>query len=188
MAGQVVPSMPVMVGNQGAPALPSAMKRLSAAGPFAPEGKNVMLYGPLVGGWDVEWLAFDGTGTPVERRRGEWHFAWVLGGRGVQDVIWMVGEPPENDGTTLRCWDSRLGAWRVVFMSPGDGEFVTLVGRPEADRIVQEVLDPSADVFTRRWTFSDITDNSFLWQAEGSSDDGVTWTVTHEMRATRRTL
>ena len=179
-----------MVRRQDAGPLPSAIERLTAPGPFGPDKHNLMLYGRLVGAWDIEWVVFDRRGTPTERRRGEWHFAWVLGGRAVQDVIWTAGEPPENDGTTMRCWDRELGAWRVVFMSPGDGEFVTLVGRPEGDRIVQEVTDRSSgarpDSAAERWTFSEITETAFLWHAERSSDGGQRWAVTHEMRASRR--
>src|SRR5687768_14335584 len=98
--------------------LPSAIERLAAAGPFPPQERDLALYGRLVGAWHVEWVRFDGAGAAVDRRRGEWHFAWVLGGRAVQDVIWTAGDPPDRDGTTLRCWDADLGAWRAVFMSP----------------------------------------------------------------------
>ncbi len=175
-----------MIDREDRRSLPSAIERLSAPGPYAPDAQQLMLYGRLIGTWDVDWVAFDGSGDALERRRAEWHFAWVLGGRGVQDVIWEVGAPPEEDGTTLRCWDSRLGAWRVAFMSPGDGEFVTLVGRPEGDRIVQEVIDRLPGAPAERWTFSGITDAEFLWQAEKSSDGGHSWAVTHEMRASRR--
>jgi hypothetical protein len=145
-----------------------------------------MRFGRLVGAWDIDWVRLDDRGKPVERRRGEWHFAWVLGGRGVQDVIWTAGAPPEEDGTTLRCWDAQLGAWRAVFMSPGDGQFVTLLGRPEGDRIVQEVIDRPSEARAERWTFSEVTDSAFVWQAETSTDGGHTWAVTHEMRASRR--
>jgi hypothetical protein len=175
-----------MIDSQDRRALPSAIERLSAPGPFAPEADQLMLYGRLIGAWDVNWVAFDSRGKAVERRPGEWHFAWVLGGRGVQDVIWALGAPPEQDGTTLRCWDPQLGAWRAVFMSPGDGEFVTLIGRPEGDRIVQDITDRSPGAPVERWTFSEITHTEFLWQAERSSDGGRTWAVTHEIRASRR--
>jgi hypothetical protein len=175
-----------MIDGQARRALPSAIERLSAPGPFGPDTHQLMLYGRLIGAWDIDWVAFDGSGTAVERRRGEWHFAWVLGGRGVQDVIWAAGAPREQDGSTLRCWDAQLGAWRVVFMSPGDGQFVTLVGRPEDDRIVQEIIDRPPPAPPERWTFSGITDAEFLWQAETSNDGGRTWKVTDEIRASRR--
>ena len=170
-------------------ALPSAIERLSATGPFAPEDPDLMLVGRLVGAWDVEWAAFDSTGGALERRRGEWHFAWVLGGRGVQDVISIAGAPRDSDGTTLRCWDAGLGAWRAVFMSPGDGEYAILIGRPDGDRIVQDRLpwgSAASLAPAQRWTFSKITTESFLWQAQTMSESGGTWTVTHEIRATRQ--
>jgi hypothetical protein len=170
------------------PQRPSAIERLSAPGPFAPGAEELMLYGRLVGAWEIEWVAFDERGNAVERRPGEWHFAWVLGGRGVQDVIWREGAPPDQDGTTLRCWDAGLGAWRVVFMSPGDGEFVTMVGRPDGDRIVQDVTDRPPGAPLERWTFSNITDTAFLWQAETLPDGGRNWVVTHEIRAARRVV
>jgi hypothetical protein len=174
-----------MTGGRHEHALPSAIERLSASGPFEPDRDELMLYGRLVGAWEVDWARFDQSGKALERRRGEWHFAWVLGGRAVQDVIWAAGAPPELDGTTLRCWDAELGAWRAVFFSPGDKQFVSLIGRAEGDRIVQELADRPADA-PERWSFSGITDAGFLWQAERSSDGGRTWTVTHEMRASRQ--
>src|ERR671914_704182 len=72
-----------MIDSQDRRTLPSAIERLSAPGPFAADKDELMLYGRLIGAWDVDWVAFDESGDTVERRRCEWHFAWVLGGRGV---------------------------------------------------------------------------------------------------------
>jgi hypothetical protein len=97
-----------MIDSRDRRTVPSAIERLSAPGPFAPDKDELMLYGRLIGAWDVEWVAFDENGDAVERRRGEWHFAWVLGGRGVQDVIWTAGAPvdhptpPPSGGRSLR--------------------------------------------------------------------------------------
>ncbi len=178
-----------MTDPETAAVLPSALERLAARGPFEPQERDLMVYGRLVGGWDVAWARLDVNGEAVERRRGEWHFAWVLGGRAVQDVIWTVGEPPENDGTTLRCWDPQLGAWRVVFMSPADRQFVTLVGRADGDGIVQDVVAwdrPERAGASERWRFCEMTLDGFVWRAEISRDGGRTWTITHEVRATRQ--
>ena len=76
-----------MIDSQDIRTLPLAIERLSAPGPFAPAKNELMLYGRLIGAWDIDWVAFDESGDAVERRSGEWHFAWVLGGRGAQDVI-----------------------------------------------------------------------------------------------------
>ncbi|HEX2084155.1 MAG TPA: hypothetical protein VHF89_00605 [Solirubrobacteraceae bacterium] len=135
------------------------------------------IYAPFIGSWDVESSVAG---------RGEWHFERVLGGLGVQDVIFPAGAPPEQHGITLRAYDERLGLWRAFFVSPGDGEFVQLVARRDGDRIVQEGHDLGRPERRLRWSFSEIEPEAFLWRGEASEDDGETWRLTHEMRARRR--
>lgn len=152
------------------------LDRLAAAGPYPPDEQELMLYGRLVGTWDVEWTRFADDGQPAERREAEWRFGWILGGRGIQDVIWQKGDPPHRDGTTIRCWDADAKLWRLSFMSPHDGEFVTMTGRADGDRIVQH-LDGRPD---DRWIFDEITDATFRWRATTGDR------VTHQMLARRR--
>lgn len=156
----------------------TALERLAANGPYTPHQDDLMLYGRLVGTWDVEWTRFAQDGTPAEQRQAEWHFGWILGGRGVQDVIWQKGDPPHLDGTTIRCYDAEHRLWRLAFMSPHDGEFVTMTGRagPDHGSIVQDLDGRPND----RWTFDGITAATFRWQAH--HDDRVT----HQMLARRR--
>lgn len=101
---------------------------LAASGPFAGYVERVMLYGQFVGSWDVEATWYGG--EEVRRSTGEWHFAWVLGGRGLQDVLYGAGAPPDRFGTTLRCYDPEKETWHIAWMQPASGEFVSLQGRP----------------------------------------------------------
>jgi hypothetical protein len=117
--------------------------------------------------------------------RGEWHFAWILGGRGVQDVLYAAGSTPDRFGTTLRCYDEQADVWRVSWMQPATGEFFELTGRAEGDRIVQIGHSPGSSAI-ECWTFSEITPESFLWQGEISADGGESWRLVQEMRARRR--
>ncbi len=157
---------------------------IAAAGPFPEFADQLMLYGQFVGSWDIDATWYE-PGGEAHKGRGEWHFGWILGGRGVQDVLFSVGAPVDHYGTTLRCYDSALGVWHVTWMQPYGGEFVHLVGRQVGDRIVQEGngSDPRR---RERWSFTEIEPDSFLWVGEVSFDGGATWTLEQEMRARRR--
>ena len=70
-------------------------------------------------------------------------------------------------------------------MSPAGGEYAHLIGRETDERIVQTGHGPDPARLDR-WTFSEITDDSFLWQGEVSDDDGKTWRLVQEIHATRQ--
>jgi hypothetical protein len=122
---------------------------LVASGPLAEYAEKLMLYGQLVGSWDIEATWYDQAGGR-RKGKGEWHFAWILGGRGILDVLFAAGSPPHKFGTTLRCYDPARDAWHVIWMQPYVGEFVHLLGRKVGDRIVQEGVG-SDDRRRERW-------------------------------------
>jgi hypothetical protein len=117
-----------------------------------------MLYGQFVGSWDIEstWYQPDGSSTTG---KGEWHFDWILGGTGVQDVLFASGAPAHQYGTTLRCYDKAIDAWHLVWMQPASGEFAVQV----ADWSRPQWAKPSI-CNRRRWSFTEITPNSFRWR------------------------
>lgn len=165
--------------------LPNVFDLLSASGPYVERAEKLMLYGQFVGAWDVAATWYK-KGEKNKKGTGEWYFAWILGGRGIQDVLFASRAKPHQYGTTLRCYDGLLDAWHITWMQPETGEFVNLLGRRIGDRIVQEGL--GTDYLRReRWSFTDITPNSFVWLGEISMDRGATWILEQEMRATRRT-
>jgi hypothetical protein len=163
---------------------PGTALRLLAANSRA-EGDWPDLYAPLIGSWAIEssFTASDGTS---QQTRGEWHFERILGGMGVQDVLFAVGTKPRQYGTSLRTVDPRTGLWHVVWMQPGSGEFVSLVGRQEGDRIIHQgppLDDPGAPL--QRWSFYDIDGASFTWTGESSTDGGASWALEQTMHGTR---
>jgi hypothetical protein len=167
---------------------------LGADGPAPDRIGRMDLYGRFVGSWalDVRQFAEDGS---ERRREGEWHFGWALEGRAIQDV-WIVpsrgaqraGNAAANVnsyGTTLRIFDPRIDAWRVQWFDPVTQNFSQMVGRAEGDDIVQH--GTAEDGRLIRWRFLEITDDSFLWRGEISSDRGTNWRLVTEFRAARST-
>jgi hypothetical protein len=165
---------------------------LGADGPAADRAGKMDLYGWLVGSWDLDVTQFPENGVG-RQRKGEWHFGWALEGRAIQDV-WIVpprGELRRGDaaanvnsyGTTLRVYDPRIDAWQIQWTDPVTQSFLHMIGRKEGDDIVQ--LGTRPDGVLIRWSFSEITPDSFLWRGEISADEGTTWRVNVEFSARR---
>ena len=107
---------------------------LLADGP-AIDAVDAELFGQFVGSWDLAVTWFE-NGSPIRHERGEWHFAWVLGGRAIQDV-WVVppladqarGAPVYEYGTSLRYPDAGGGFWRSTWHGPVNGLVVPFIAR-----------------------------------------------------------
>jgi hypothetical protein len=165
---------------------------LGAEGAAADRAGKMELYGRFVGSWDLDVTQFPEDGVP-RRRKGEWHFGWTLEGRAIQDV-WIVpprGELRHGDaganvnsyGTTLRVYDPDIDAWRIQWADPVTRNFLGMIGRADGDDIVQLGTRPDGQLI--RWSFSEITPDSFRWRGEVSADDGASWRLNTEFTAAR---
>ena len=152
-----------------------------------PEASDV--YGWLVGSWHLDVRRYAGADTPG--LRGELHVAWVLEGRAIQDT-WIMpprGSRPGPDatrnmyGTTLRCWDPAIGAWRIAWSNPARNHHEQQIGRWSGKDIVQLGVRPSG--VATRWMFTEITPRSFRWLGDALTADGTTWFREGEFLATR---
>jgi hypothetical protein len=177
----------------GRPGTSELLAALGAPGPRAVHGDELMLFGQFVGAWDLEIVLYDLDGGIRAQGSGEWLFGWVLEGRAVQDVLVRPPraqrgseEPTEfwEYGTTMRVYDAATGTWRITWFAPARGGELRLVARADGDEIVLDSVD--RDPLAFRWVFSEIAPDSFLWRGSGSDDDGATWLLLQEMRATRR--
>ena len=117
----------------------------------------------------------------------------MLQGRAIQDVLISppleeirAGAPPAEYGTTVRFYDGRSGTWQVTWIAPVAGGTVNLVARAVEDGILLEGRFPKGDLC--RWTFSEITDDAFVWRGYESSDEGRTWFLDERMLVRRRAV
>jgi hypothetical protein len=159
--------------------------------PEIPETADV--YGWLCGSWDLDVRHYRGIDVAGRSLRGEVHAARVLEGRAVQDV-WIMprcdDRAPDSDpmmnmyGTTLRSWDASSGAWRIAWTNPVSGHYEEQMGRWNGKDILQE--GTRRDGTWTRWTFTEITPDSFHWRGEARYPGKNMWTLEGEFLAKRR--
>jgi len=164
---------------------------LRSDGPSKELGDASGVYGWLIGSWDVRVIDYE-DGSKQERQ-GEWHFGWILEGRAIQDVFVVPARrlrsafnPIEGNryGTTLRIYDRKTDAWRVIWNNPVTGVENRLIGKKVGNEIIQEGVEKDGSLI--RWSFRDIHADSFHWTGEESHDQGKTWTLSVEFFCVRK--
>ena len=139
-------------------------------------------FGQLVGSWDFDYIDHNTSRS----LKGEWHFARVLEGMAIQDVIVLpsrdtrtdIPHPDEEYGTTLRIYNPSTHAWDIAYCYTG--RIMRLEARKQDGMIV---LTNIADE-RQKWVFATIEDDTFHWQNVTVADDG-TWRINVDLYATR---
>jgi hypothetical protein len=167
---------------------------LGSAHAQAPE--ELAQFGRLVGIWDAQQEVRAADGSWVPGAPALWVWKYTLGGFATQD-LWLhttenlpsylasLGRPYMLTG--LRIFEVSSGQWRVAWAANGAGQ------SPGADfgtfdapaRDNDMVLEDESSFGKQRVTFSDITDDSFVWTSEYSRD-GDTWMAVMRVTASRR--
>lgn len=167
-------------------------QRLLAQGPHPSLGAHADTYGRLIGSHRGEITSYLRPGTP-RRTSIEVHFAWALDGRAIQD-LWITPALPDRSqpsatgldwyGTTVRVFDPQAEVWRATWIDPVSKFNLQLEGRRVGDDVVQIGTRGGWPI---RWTFSDITAESFTWRGHILERDGVSWRLEIEIHLRRET-
>jgi hypothetical protein len=162
------------------------VRTLQALGPSPSLGDQANIFGRFVGTWDVDYgeIAEDGKITHFP---GELIVGWVMDGYVGQDlfIAYPTSAGKERTmGTTLRYFDKNSGKWRVVYIEPPTNTVQELTGGAEGDRIVLYGNGRPGSLL--RWSFNNISDDSFIWRGERSRDGGKTWRLVEEHHMHRR--
>jgi len=174
---------------------PGLISVLHASGPAADRAEALALYGQFVGDWNTDIMTYAPDGAQY-CGQGEIHFGWILEGRAIQDV-WMIprlkdriAHAPEMPvagnwfGTTIRIYDSTVRVWRIFWMDPATNSYRQQIGRQQGSDIVHEGTTETGAL--SRWSFTEVTPQSFHWKAEASMDGGATWRLFVEVFARRQ--
>jgi hypothetical protein len=169
------------------PAAAAQLKGLEAPGPFPPLRDKLQLFGQFVGDWRCTVVMVNPDGSKQPPNNCEWHWGWILEGRGIQDV-WIVrpadgGANPIEFGTTVRIYDAKHDVWHCVFLGSVKNNVVVLTARQVGNEIVLETGNDQGRV--GQWVFSAVTDKSFRWRSQVSFDGGKSWHVGQEMNVWR---
>lgn len=128
-------------------------------------------FGKLIGSWKIDYI--DNSTSRVIK--GEWHFAWILEGMAIQDVIVLPGF---EYGTTLRVYNPGTHAWDVTYCYTG--KTMRFEARKRKDKIVLTSIEDER----RKWVFNQIEDNYFHWKDITETEDGE-WQVNFDLYAQR---
>jgi hypothetical protein len=176
---QLAASLPTSSALVGAPS-PSFVDALHTDQPAADRADKMGLYGWLIGRWIMDSVVHNDDGSTERGPRGEIHFGWVLEGRAIQDV-WAL--PGFFYGTTLRIYDPGIDVWHILWSDPVKQYYTRQIGHARGNDIVQEGTDAVGTPL--RWSFTEITPNSFHWLGERSPDGGQSWWLQIEFFASR---
>lgn len=166
------------------------MPYLASVGPHPDLAPEDQLFVPFMGSWDldVDWLE---NGRVVRSEVGEWHFAWMLEGRAIQDV-WIVpsiaeraaGNSGYEYGTSVRFHDPDIGGWRSIWVGPVRRSVELFIAKRVETDIVLET--GRADGRSMKWVFSDVGPTCFIWR--NFLQQGQEWELTQRFSARRRGL
>lgn len=113
----------------------------------------------------------------------------ILGGRALQDV-WIVYGPgagatePLGYGTTVRVYDAGEDLWRIKWMGVLNHNCTMFKAREVGTEVILEAAGDAGEHV--RWVFDDITERTFSWRAQDSTDGSQTWIVRQRTTARRR--
>lgn len=99
---------------------------------------------------------------------------------GCRDAPRAAAGAGDRYGTTVRRFDRAAGLWRIAWINPVTGAANQLAGRRDGDRIV---LVGEAEGRPIRWSFNEITRDSFRWL--GEVKEGDAWRAQAEFRLRR---
>lgn len=159
----------------------------------ANKNTDLSLYARFIGNWSFVMSTYNESEKIEETKEGEWLFAYVMDGYGIQDVFicpkrgkWTDADTLYGDyGTTIRVPQmDNPKKWDIVYISKWGAD--RLVAEDINGEIIQNGINrDSNDKTLWQWNFRNISKDSFNWESIYSKDGGKTWRLATRVDATR---
>lgn len=145
-------------------------------------------FGKFIGKWNLDLIIINPDGSNI-KYKGEWHFHRILQGRAIQD-IWIIPGLTSNKvnefhefGTTVRTFNPKTNKWKAVWIGPIQNQlFVFDIEDNNEQIILTEMNNPNLEM---KWSFFDISKNSFKWKSEVKINEHNNWFTNYHMKLTR---
>lgn len=134
-----------------------------------------------VGEWDLTWDAGDG-----KIGYGQNSITKSADGKVINECF--VDLSGGFKGQSITMYSPRLKKWKQTWMDNQGGYFdfegISVQGAPGFQT---KPIERKGKIYIQRMRFLDISDDSFTWKWENTSDGGKTWTLAWEIHYKRRT-
>lgn len=124
-----------------------------------------------IGNWQASWIDSEGkvqTGTNIITKN--------LGGCVIEENFSTSDKT--FIGRSLSMYNPAKKMWQQTWVDNA-GSYLDFTGGMDGDKMIlwRKAITKSGKEVMQRMVFSDITTNSFTWNWESSSDEGVTWNL-----------
>jgi hypothetical protein len=141
----------------------------------APAPQPPDLFDFWVGDWSATWKNADGTAGKGRNR-----IQRTLDGKVIEEQFEedAADPPPVLRGHSVSVLQQQAGVWRQAWVD-NQGGYFSFTASVEGDkRIFATAFYGEGDkIKGQRMVFRDITRDAFMWDWEGTSDGGKTWTL-----------
>lgn len=135
-----------------------------------------------LGTWDLEWVDAKGN-----KQKGTNTINKILGGCVIEENFSTGGTQPYL-GKSHSLYDVKSGLWKQTWVDSG-GAYIDLTGEFKDGKMTlrRETTDAKGSKTLFRMIFSNIKNDSFLWDWESSADGGKTWKTNWQINYKKRT-
>lgn len=124
-----------------------------------------------IGTWEVSWPEGDGQGSGINKVEKILDNTTVL-----ESFEVLTGQSKGLKGKSLSAYSAVDNCWKQTWVDNQNTYINFTAEIVDGNPSFGTILSQHGVLVSQRMVFKDITDNSFIWDWESSSDEGMTWT------------